>query len=112
MLVTTPHAPAPVPDQVRELQDRVEQLQQAVRSHAVIDQAIGVVLTVGRMTPEEAWDVLREVSMRTNTKLRTVAQHVLAWPRTGDLPAVLRVELERQLALRKAAAARTSSGAW
>ncbi|MCI3934115.1 ANTAR domain-containing protein [Streptomyces sp. AN091965] len=103
MPVTAPHVPAPVTDQVQELQERVEQLKQAVHSHAVIDQAIGVVLTVGRMTPEEAWDVLREISMRSNTKLRTVAQHMLAWARTGALPTGLRVELERQLAQREAA---------
>ncbi|MEW2530252.1 ANTAR domain-containing protein [Streptomyces sp. NPDC047071] len=108
MLATAAHAPAPVADQVRELQEQVEQLKQAVRSHAVIDQAIGVVLTVGQLTPQEAWDVLREMSMRSNTKLRTVADHLLAWAQTGDLPAPLRAELARQLTLRDADGATVS----
>ncbi|WP_309248833.1 ANTAR domain-containing protein [Streptomyces sp. MNP-20] len=111
MLAAEPHVSTPVADQIRELQEQAEQLKQAVRSHAVIDQAIGVVLTVGRLTPEEAWDVLREMSMRSNTKLRTVADHLLAWVQTGDLPAVLHAELARQLTLRDAAAAKTSSKA-
>ncbi|MFI8930425.1 ANTAR domain-containing protein [Streptomyces sp. NPDC053474] len=84
----------------------MDQLKHAVRSHAVIDQAIGVVLTVGRLTPEEAWDVLREMSMRTNIKLRTVAEHLLTWAQAGDLPSALHTELERQLTLRETIAAR------
>lgn len=36
------------------LQEEVEQLKEAVASHAVVDQAIGVVVALGRMTPDEA----------------------------------------------------------
>jgi hypothetical protein len=42
------------PDRIRHLESQVSQLQQAATSHAVIDQAIGVIVAVGRMTPEEA----------------------------------------------------------
>ncbi|MFD5518837.1 hypothetical protein [Streptomyces sp. NPDC127066] len=35
-------------------------------------QAIGVVLAIGQPTPEQGWDVLREVSQRTDIKLRHV----------------------------------------
>lgn len=35
------------------LQEEVEQLKEAVSSHAVVDQAIGVVVALGRITPEE-----------------------------------------------------------
>ncbi|WP_404199255.1 ANTAR domain-containing protein [Streptomyces tauricus] len=62
------------------------QLRQAVRAHAVVDQAIGVVVAMGWLTPEQRWKVLREISQRTNTKLRTVAEHVVTWPRTQDVP--------------------------
>ncbi|WP_051856242.1 ANTAR domain-containing protein [Streptomyces sp. NRRL B-1347] len=110
MPFAAPHEPEPgaLTDQVQELQDHVEQLQHAVHSHAVIDQAIGVVLAVGKLTPEEAWDVLREISMRSNTKLRIVAEHLVLWCRTDDLPAALRTELQRQLMIRNAASARST----
>ncbi|MFF3418182.1 ANTAR domain-containing protein [Streptomyces sp. NPDC002698] len=41
-----------------ELLNRNAQVQQAIHSHAVVDQAVGVVLAVGRLTPDQAWDVL------------------------------------------------------
>ncbi|WP_328630246.1 ANTAR domain-containing protein [Streptomyces sp. NBC_00356] len=87
-----------------ELEEQVEQLKEAVTSHAVIDQAIGVVIAVGGIRPAEAWDVLREISMRTNTGLRLVARQLIAWPRTQELDPVIRAELERQLAQRREAA--------
>ncbi|MFZ3598173.1 ANTAR domain-containing protein [Streptomyces sp. BH104] len=76
-------------------------MKKAVTSHAVVDQAIGVVIAVGGVTSAEAWDVLREVSMRTNTRLRLVAGQLISWPRTRELDPVIRAELERQLAQRR-----------
>jgi hypothetical protein len=70
-----------------------EQLQRAVSSHAVIDQAIGAVVVLGRIPPEEAWRALRDVSQRTNTKLRTVAGHILDYAQGGTLPEPERTEL-------------------
>ncbi|MFF7238147.1 ANTAR domain-containing protein [Streptomyces collinus] len=40
-------------DRIGELQAEVAQLREAVASHAVVDQAIGMVVALGRMTPEE-----------------------------------------------------------
>lgn len=77
-----------------ELQREVDQLQEAVASHAVVDQAIGVLVALGRMTPDEGWTVLREVSQHTNIKLRQVAEMILLWGRGGPLPEVVRGELE------------------
>ncbi|MFI6356204.1 ANTAR domain-containing protein [Streptomyces sp. NPDC050743] len=74
-----------------------EQLQRAVSSHAVIDQAIGAVVVVGRIAPEEAWRALRDVSQRTNTKLRTVAEHILDYVQGGTLPEPERVELGKAI---------------
>ncbi|MER5748899.1 ANTAR domain-containing protein [Streptomyces sp. NPDC002088] len=68
------------------LEEENEQLRQAVASHAVIDQAIGAVVVLGQIPPEEAWRVLRDVSQRTNTKLRTVAEHLLEFVQYGALP--------------------------
>lgn len=83
---------------LKELEGENVQLQEALRSHAVVDQAIGVVLALGGLTPHEGWDVLRTVSQRTNTKLRSVAELVIEWVRTKELRADIRTELERQLA--------------
>ncbi|MFD6493962.1 ANTAR domain-containing protein [Streptomyces sp. NPDC060188] len=74
------------------------QLQHAVHSHAVVDQAIGVLLAVGELTPDEGWDVLREVPQRTNIKLRHVSELIIDSARTGRLPSEVRTELDAQLA--------------
>lgn len=83
---------------LRELEGENIQLQEALRSHAVVDQAIGVVLALGGLTPHEGWHVLRTISQRTNIKLRNVAELVIEWARTEELPPDIRNELERQLA--------------
>ncbi|MGW3819951.1 ANTAR domain-containing protein [Streptomyces sp. NPDC005046] len=70
-----------------------------VHSHAVIDQAIGVLLAVGELIPDQGWNVLRAVSPYTNIKLRHVAELLIEWARTGDLGQDLRLELDRQLGL-------------
>ncbi|MET9896237.1 ANTAR domain-containing protein [Streptomyces sp. NPDC006465] len=51
----------------------------------MVDQAIGVILAAGQLTPDQGWDVLREVSQRTNTKLRHVSEQIIDWARTGQL---------------------------
>lgn len=83
---------------VSDLQEENAQLQHAVHAHAVVDQAIGVILAVGHLTPDQGWDVLREISQHTNIKLRHVAELIIEWARTGTLRTEVRTELERQLA--------------
>jgi hypothetical protein len=95
-----PEQVAGMADRILALQDEVGQLKYAVGAHAVVDQAIGVVLAVGQLTPDEGWDVLREVSQRTNIKLRHVAQLIVDWGRTGQLPADIKAELDTSLARR------------
>jgi hypothetical protein len=58
-------------DQINELRSKVAQLENAVDSHAVIDQAIGVIVAVGRLTPGQAWgklaaDIREELATRLN----------------------------------------------
>ncbi|MGW3150341.1 MULTISPECIES: ANTAR domain-containing protein [Streptomyces] len=84
-------------DRIFELQEEVQQLKEAVASHAVVDQAIGMVVALGRVTPDQGWQVLKEVSQHTNIKLRNVADLILIWGRTGDMPAEIRAELEDAL---------------
>ncbi|MEW2626005.1 ANTAR domain-containing protein [Streptomyces sp. NPDC048106] len=87
------------------LLERNRQLEQAVTSHAVIDQAIGAVVVLGRLAPEEAWRALRDVSQRTNTKMRTVAAHILDYAQGGTLPEAVRVELAAAIARYRACGA-------
>ncbi|MFI6559543.1 ANTAR domain-containing protein [Streptomyces sp. NPDC050534] len=83
--------------QIHDLESRLGQLEIAVESHAVVDQAMGVLIAVGRLSPDEAWDILRETSMSTNIKLRHVAGLVVAWGRTGRLATDIQGELSRRL---------------
>ncbi|CAL9348294.1 ANTAR domain-containing protein [Streptomyces sp. enrichment culture] len=85
------------PDQIFGLQEQIRQLKEAVVSHAVVDQAIGVVVVLGGVSPDEGWIVLKEVSQHTNTKLRNVAETILVWGRTGVMPAEIRAALEDTL---------------
>ncbi|MFC8095762.1 ANTAR domain-containing protein [Streptomyces sp. NPDC057301] len=75
-----------------------QQLHQAVVSHAVVDQVIGVLTVVGQIAPEDGFIVLREVSQNTNIKLSAVAEHILKYAQGAALPDVLLVELRAALA--------------
>ena len=93
--------PGPDPDadsdQIFRLQEQVRQLKEAVVSHAVVDQAIGVIIVLGGVTPDEGWIVLKEVSQHTNIKLRNVAETILIWGRTGVMPPEILTALEDRL---------------
>ncbi|MGW1893813.1 ANTAR domain-containing protein [Streptomyces sp. NPDC002004] len=95
----TDAAAEPVPPdetatRVFQLEEEIGQLKQAVHSHATVDQAIGMIVALGRVTPDEGWTILQEVSQHTNIKLRNIAELIIIWGRNGDLPAEVRAELE------------------
>ena len=52
---------------------------------------------LGRVGPDEGWQVLKEVSQHTNIKLRNVAELILIWGRSGAMPEEIRAELEDAL---------------
>ena len=55
-----------------------QQLQEAMRSRAVIEQAKGILMAQSReLAPDDAFDMLRQASQRENVKLREVAQRVV-----------------------------------
>jgi len=58
--------------------ERAEQLQAAMSSRAVIEQAKGVLMGQRRCTPSEAFDLLIVASQRENVKLRIVAERIVA----------------------------------
>jgi hypothetical protein len=92
-----PETAADATERIFELEEEVHQLKEAVTSHAVVDQAIGMVVAMARVTPDQGWAVLREVSQHTNIKLRNVAEMIITWGRNGELPAEIRAELEGAL---------------
>lgn len=92
-----PNEPADESDRIFALQEEIGQLKEAMASHAVVDQAIGMVVALGRVAPDQGWEVLRDVSQHTNIKLRNVADLILIWGRSGEIPPEIRAELEDAL---------------
>ncbi|MFJ3759409.1 ANTAR domain-containing protein [Streptomyces sp. NPDC090080] len=76
------------------LEEEVAQLRHAVTAHATVDQAMGVVIAYSGVTPEAAWEILRDVSQRTNTKLREIAEQIRQWPHCEWLPEEVRGPLD------------------
>ncbi|MFE9438192.1 ANTAR domain-containing protein [Streptomyces sp. NPDC006602] len=89
-------------EQLRHLQEEVDQLRQAIVSRPVIDQARGILMATHACTSDEAWTILREASQLSNTKLRTVAAAVTASTGSDGSPP----PEELRAALRTAAARR------
>ena len=52
-------------------------LQAAVNSQAVIDQAVGILMSRSGYTPDQAFDRLRQLSQTQNTKLSVVARSLV-----------------------------------
>jgi hypothetical protein len=63
--------------------DRAAQLTRALDTSRQIGSAVGILMTVHRITAEDAFTLLRTTSQRLNRKLRLVADDVV---RTGALP--------------------------
>jgi len=68
-------------ESARHLADNLEQ---ALESRAVIDQAKGILMERRKITADQAFQVLARVSMQHNIKLRRLADDLV---RTGMLPA-------------------------
>jgi AmiR/NasT family two-component response regulator len=54
-----------------------EQLNDAMRSRAVIEQAKGVIMATAGCNADAAFDLLREQSQSENRKLRDIAQDIV-----------------------------------
>jgi GAF domain-containing protein len=63
--------------------DMADNLQTALESRAVIDQAKGILIERHKLTPDQAFQLLVRVSMNVNRKVRDVADQLV---RTGELP--------------------------
>ncbi|GAA2732454.1 ANTAR domain-containing response regulator [Streptomyces nogalater] len=73
-------------EQLDVLRLEIAQLRHAIDSRPVIDQARGILMAAHTCTPDQAWEILREASQRTNTKLRQVAAAVTASAAPGGTP--------------------------
>ncbi|BBA95445.1 putative transcription antitermination regulator [Actinacidiphila reveromycinica] len=69
-----------------DAQEFATDLQTALRSRTVIDQAMGVIMGQQRCTAEKAFDVLRAASQHRNIKLRELCAELIA-SITGQPPA-------------------------
>ncbi|SHM79428.1 GAF and ANTAR domain-containing protein [Actinacidiphila paucisporea] len=54
------------------------ELQDALRSRAVIDQAMGVIMAQQRCTHQEAFDILRSASQHRNIKIRDLCAELIS----------------------------------
>ncbi|MGW5867215.1 ANTAR domain-containing protein [Streptomyces sp. NPDC055239] len=86
--------------EIKALRTEVNELHRAMESHPSIDQARGMLMSLGPCTAEEAWEILVEVSQLSNTKLRAVAEELIATTEGEPLPAPVRTALNKALAKR------------
>ncbi|MEF3112051.1 ANTAR domain-containing response regulator [Streptomyces chrestomyceticus] len=93
---------------VDELRAENAQLRQALDSRPVIDQARGILMATESCTAEQAWDILRQTSQHTNTKVYEVAGEVVASATGAVVPGPVRTQL--QAAVDRHRAARRAGG--
>ena len=67
----------------RSAVDRADNLQTALETRGVIDQAKGILMVRPKLTADKAFQVLARMSMKTNRKLHAVADDLVL---TGELP--------------------------
>ncbi|MER7070898.1 ANTAR domain-containing protein [Terrabacter sp. NPDC000476] len=70
-------------DQIAALTSRCEHLVHALQRSRDIGAAMGILMALHRVTRDDAFELLRRRSQETNTKLPTIALHVIE---TGALP--------------------------
>jgi GAF domain-containing protein len=67
----------------QDARNMADNLQLALESRAVIDQAKGILMERHKVTADQAFQVLARISMASNTKVRVVAEELVM---TGQLP--------------------------
>jgi AmiR/NasT family two-component response regulator len=66
-----------------QLEELTSDMDAALASRAVIDQAKGIVMAAKRCSPDEAFHHLVELSSTTHTKLRDVARSLVEQASAG-----------------------------
>jgi GAF domain-containing protein len=67
----------------QDARNMADNLQAALESRAVIDQAKGILMERHKLTADQAFQVLARISMQNNMKVRVVAEELVL---TGQLP--------------------------
>jgi GAF domain-containing protein len=67
----------------QKAKDMARNLEVALETRAIIDQAKGILMERHRLTADQAFQLLVQASSRTNTKLRTIADELV---HSGELP--------------------------
>ncbi len=67
----------------RSARDRADDLQAALATRGVIDQAKGILMDRHKLTADQAFQVLAQMSMKANRKLHSIADDLV---HTGELP--------------------------
>ncbi|MEU9139976.1 ANTAR domain-containing protein [Streptomyces sp. NPDC048404] len=93
---TTIPRTAPTAHEVGALQERPSRPQNP-GANPVRDQAVGIVMALGRLPAEQARTVLTEVSQRTNVTLLRIAGLLTAWASCGELNLGIRIALEEAI---------------
>ncbi|MFI2239580.1 ANTAR domain-containing response regulator [Streptomyces chrestomyceticus] len=88
---------------VDQLRAENAQLRQALDSRPVIDQARGILMATESCTAEQAWDILRQTSQHTNTKVYEVAGEVVASATGAVVPGPVRTQLRAAVDRHRAA---------
>jgi GAF domain-containing protein len=60
-----------------EQEQLTEQLQQALVSRWVIDQALGIIMSGHKLDADQAFDILRKASQEQNVKVRAIAARLI-----------------------------------
>ena len=97
MTETVPMPDARLVRLVEELRTENAQLEQALTSRIVIEQAKGILAERYRMDLDRAFDVLRRAARSNRLKLQVLAARVVESPRT---PTVIELELVRGRAVK------------
>ncbi|MGW0413105.1 ANTAR domain-containing protein [Streptomyces collinus] len=95
--------------EIAALRAQAERLKRALGENAVVDQAIGVVITYGGVDAETGREVLQEVSRRTDTAPAQVAEHLVRWPHRTWLPDTLHQVLDAALERARSAPSRADT---
>ncbi|MFF3886119.1 ANTAR domain-containing protein [Streptomyces sp. NPDC001914] len=78
------------------LQDRQSRREQGHVSETE-EQAVGIVMAIGRLGADQARAVLAEVAQRSHITLRRIAGLVTAWVSSGELNLGIRIALEEAI---------------
>ncbi|MFF2364634.1 ANTAR domain-containing protein [Streptomyces sp. NPDC058122] len=62
-----------------------------------VEQAVGIVMALGRLRADQARAVLEEVSQRAHITLRRIAELLTDWVSSGELNLGIRIALEESI---------------